>query len=158
MPNSPHSSSASASFRPPTEAFEGRSDWKPSAVLRIALIALGLLAGLSLLASDLSPAFAWPAAFVATGWGAWLARRESRREPFDIHWRADGNLLVAGERADAAELHWRGPLAFLSWRDAAGRRRRLAWWPDTLPAPRRRELRLAAAAADAARQRARMAP
>ena len=48
MPNSPHSSNASASFR---------SDWRPSAVLRGALIALGLLGGLSLLASDLPRAF-----------------------------------------------------------------------------------------------------
>jgi toxin CptA len=149
MPNSPHSSNASASFR---------SDWRPSAVLRGALIALGLLGGLSLLASDLPRAFAWPAALVAAGRGAWRARRESCRKPLSVRWRADGALLVAGERADAAELRWRGPLAFLAWRDAKGIRHRLAWWPDTLPAAQRRELRLAAAAADAARHRARMAP
>lgn len=149
MPNSPHSFNASASFR---------SDWKPSAFLRGALIALGLLASLSLLASDLPPALAWPAASLAVGWGICLARREWRRKPLAISWRGDGVLFVDEERVEVAELHWRGPLAFLSWRDAGGRRRRLAWWPDTLPAPRRRELRLAAAAAEAARQRARMAP
>ena len=149
MPNSPHSSSASAGFR---------SDWKPSAILCAALILLGLCAGLSLLASDLPRGFAWPAALVAAGWGAWIARCESCRTPIGIRWRADGILLVEGERVDAAELHWRGPLAFLSWRDVAGRRRRLAWWPDTLPATARRELRLAAIAAEAARHRVRMAP
>ena len=149
MPNSPHSSSASASFR---------SDWKPSAVLCAALILLGLFAGLSLLASDLPRGFAWPVAFAAAGWGAWLARREWRRKPLAVRWRGDGVLFVEEERVEVAELHWRGPLAFLSWRDAAGRRHRLAWWPDTLPGPRRRELRLAAAAAEAAWQRARMAP
>jgi toxin CptA len=149
MTNSPHSSNASASFG---------SDWKPSVVLRCALIALGLLGGLSLLASDLPRAFAWPAAWVAVGWGAWRAKRESCRQRVSVRWRADGALLVAGERTDAAELRWRGPLAFLAWRDAKGIRHRLAWWPDTLPAPQRRELRLAAAAAEAARQRARMAP
>jgi len=149
MPNSPHSSNASASFRP---------DWKPSAVLRGALIALGLLGGLSLLASDLPSAIAWPAALAAAGWGAWLARCESRRERLSVHWRADGALLVAGERVEAAELQWRGPLAFLAWNDAKGIRHRLAWWPDTLPQAQRRELRLAAAAADAAHSRARMAP
>ena len=149
MPNSPHSSSASASFR---------SDWKPSAVLCGALIALGFLASLSLLASDLPRAFAWPAAFVAAGWGIGLARREWHRTPREICWRADGALLVGGERMDAAELHWRGPLAFLAWDAGEGWRRRLVWWPDSLPAPARRELRLAAAAAEAARQRARMAP
>jgi toxin CptA len=122
------------------------------------LILLGLFAGLSLLASDLPRGFAWPVAFAAAGWGAWLARREWRRKPLAVRWRGDGVLFVEEERVEVAELHWRGPLAFLSWRDAAGRRHRLAWWPDTLPAPRRRELRLAAAAAEAARQRARMAP
>jgi toxin CptA len=122
------------------------------------LILLGLFAGLSLLASDLPRGFAWPVAFAAAGWGAWLARREWRRKPLAVRWRGDGVLFVEEERVEMAELHWRGPLAFLSWRDAAGRRHRLAWWPDTLPAPRRRELRLAAAAAEAARQRARMAP
>jgi toxin CptA len=149
MPNSPHSSNASASFR---------SDWKPSAVLRGALIALGLLAGLSLLASDLPNAFAWPAALVAAGWGAWLARRESRRPPVALAWRADGLLLVGGARAESAELQWRGPLAFLAWCDGNGRRHRLAWWPDTLSAATRRELRLAAMAAEAAHSRDGVAP
>jgi toxin CptA len=149
MPNSPHSSNASASCR---------IEWRSSRVLCGALIALGFLAGLSLLASDLPPAFAWPAAFAAAGWGAWLARREWRRKPLTVCWRGDGVLFVEEERVEVAELHWRGPLAFLSWRDIAGRRRRLAWWPDTLPAPARRELRLAAAAAEAAHSRARMAP
>jgi toxin CptA len=149
MPNSPHSSSASATFR---------RDWQPSILLGGALIALGLLAGLSLLASDLPRALAWPAASVAVGWGAWRSHREWRRKPLEIHWRADGVLFVAGERAGAAQLQWRGPLAFLAWNAGDGRRRRLAWWPDVLPAPRRRELRLAAAAAEAARHRARMAP
>lgn len=148
MPNSHNWSSASATCR---------IDWRPSRILSGALIALGLLAGLSLLASDLPSAFAWPVALIATVWGVWLARRESRREPIRLCWRGDGVLLVEDERAESAELQWRGPLAFLSWR-VGNKTRRLAWWPDTLLAPRRRELRLAAAAAEAARQRARMAP
>ena len=149
MPNSHNWSSASATCR---------LDWRPSRILRGALIAFGLLAGLSLLASDLPNVFAWPAAVVAAGWGAWLVKRESRREPIRLCWRGGGALLVEGERAESVELQWRGPLAFLDWRDAAGRCHRLVWWPDTLPAPQRRELRLAAAAAEAARQRVRMAP
>jgi toxin CptA len=149
MPNSPHSSNASASFR---------SDWRPSAVLRGALIALGLLGGLSLLASDLPRAFAWPAALVAAGRGAWRARRESCRKPLSVRWRADGALLVAGERTDAAELRWRGPLAFLHWHGHGGRGGRLGWWPDTLPPAQRRELRLAARARATARPAASMAP
>lgn len=149
MPNSPHSSSASATCR---------IDWRPSVVACGALIALGLLAALSILASDLPPACAWPAGFVAAGWGIWLARRERRRAPIRLTWRADGVLFVGDERVDAAELQWRGPLAFLAWRDAAGRCRRLAWWPDTLSAADRRELRLAAMVTEAARRQARVAP
>jgi toxin CptA len=67
-------------------------------------------------------------------------------------------LLVAGERTDAAELRWRGPLAFLAWRDRDRRCHRLAWWPDMLSAAGRRELRLAAMMAEAAHSRRRMAP
>jgi toxin CptA len=123
------------------------------------LIAFGLLAGLSLLASDLSPAFAWPAAFAAAAWGGWLAHREWCRIPIRLAWRADGLLFVDGECVESAELHWRGPLAFLAWGAGdRGRRKRLAWWPDTLPAATRRELRLAAVGAEAARHRVRMAP
>jgi len=148
MPNSPHSSSASASFR---------SDWKPSAVLCGALIALGLLAAVSILASDLPRWGAWSASIVVAGWGVWLAKRESRRKPIRLSWRGDGVLFVDGERVEAAELHWRGSLAFLSWR-TGNKSRRLAWWPDTLPAAGRRELRLAAMAAEAAHRQARVAP
>ncbi len=154
MPNSPHSSSASACF----EAAGCRFGWKPSAIACGALIALGLLAGLSILASDLPRACAWFGALLAPAWGMLLARREWRRPALPLHWRADGVLFAAGERAQRAGLQWRGPIAFLAWDAADGRRRRLALWPDTLPAARRRELRLAAAAAEAAHPRARMAP
>ena len=92
MSNSPHWCSASANFR---------SDWRPSAILRGALVVLGLLAGLSLLASDLPRAFAWPAAIAGAGWGAWLARREARRPPIALAWRADGALFVDGARVEA---------------------------------------------------------
>jgi len=148
MPNSPHSSSASATCR---------IEWRPSRVLCGALIALGLLADLSLLASDLPPACVWPAALVAPAWGFWLARRERRRAPIRLTWRADGVLFVDGERVERPRLQWRGPLAFLDWRES-GKARRLAWLPDTLPAAGRRELRLAAMTAEAARRQARVAP
>jgi toxin CptA len=154
MPNSPNSSTASAS----AEAASCRIEWRPSAIARGALIALGLLAGLSALASDLPRAGAWPAALIAPAWGAWLARRERRRPAMHLVWRADGVLFVDGEHAQRASVQWRGPIAFLAWDGADGRRRRLAAWPDTLPAAQRRELRLAAAASEAAHPRARMAP
>ncbi|MDQ3617279.1 MAG: hypothetical protein M3374_00895, partial [Pseudomonadota bacterium] len=47
------------------------------------------------------------------------------------------------DRVSGFEVHWRGPLAFARWRDSQGARQWLVWWPDTLPAGPRRELRLA---------------
>jgi toxin CptA len=55
-------------------------------------------------------------------------------------------------------LQWRGPLAFLRWRDSDGRMHRLAWWPDVLPVAARRELRLAALDGAGAVPAASMAP
>ncbi|ALN58387.1 hypothetical protein GLE_3040 [Lysobacter enzymogenes] len=124
----------------------GCVDWRPSRLLAAALAALGLLAGVAALASELPAHLGWPVAALAAGWGAALARRELRRPP--------RRLRLAGARAwldDApiaqAGLYWRGPLARLEFRDAQGRRGRLLWWPDSLDAHGRRELRLAAAVA-----------
>ncbi|KGO97621.1 hypothetical protein N791_09275, partial [Lysobacter defluvii IMMIB APB-9 = DSM 18482] len=47
-------------------------------------------------------------------------------------------------RVAAVAVEWRGPLAFLRWRDAAGRVHRRTWWPDVLRPRDRRRLRLAA--------------
>jgi toxin CptA len=63
-----------------------------------------------------------------------------------------------GQPIDNVRLQWRGPLAFLFWRDRQGRPQRLSWWPDTLPAASRRELRLAASCLEAARSHRQMAP
>ncbi|QCW26787.1 hypothetical protein FE772_15195 [Lysobacter enzymogenes] len=122
----------------------GCVDWRPSRLLAAALAALGLLAGVAALASELPAHLAgpWPRwRRVGRGW-----RRELRRPP--------RRLRLAGARAwldDApiaqAGLYWRGPLARLEFRDAQGRRGRLLWWPDSLDAHGRRELRLAAAVA-----------
>ncbi|WP_394540970.1 hypothetical protein PRJ39_10990 [Lysobacter enzymogenes] len=124
----------------------GCVDWRASRLLAVALAALGVLAGAATLASEAPARLAWPVAALAVGWGAALARRELRRPP--------RRLRLAGARAwldDApiaqARLYWRGPLARLEFRDAQGRRGRLLWWPDSLDAQGRRELRLAAAVA-----------
>ena len=72
-----------------------------------------------------------------------------------------GNELAAmreGQPIHEVQLQWRGPLAFLCWRDRAGQRQRLVWWPDTLPATRRRELRLAVGNDNAASRRPGVAP
>lgn len=133
MPNSTRSSNASAPCR---------LEWRPSRALACALALIGLLAAISVLASELPAPWSWPAAVAAALYGAWLARRELRARPQQLLVSADG-VSLDGVPLDQPLLQWRGPLAFLRYRDAAGRLRHRAWWPDTLDSTGRRELRLA---------------
>ena len=161
MPNSTRLSAASAHCLPPDPgAFHGsaRIAWRPSRWLDGAITLLGASAACALLASDLPARLAWPAAACAWVYAAWLLRREHRRSPQAFVFRPGAAPLVDGEAAADFRLHWRGPLAFACWCDAQGRRQHRVWWPDTLPAPRRRELRLAAPAAQYAGRGASMAP
>ncbi len=160
MPSSTHLSVASAQSRPTDSAFAGaaRIDWRPSLWLGRGLPLLGLLAAASLLASDLPGAIAWPCAALASARGFWLWWRQRRTPAQTFVFRQGAMPLVDGAPAHGFVLHWRGPLAFASWRDASGRPCRRAWWPDTLPPALRRELRLAAAAVRDAGGGASMAP
>ncbi len=124
----------------------------------VALLALGAFAAISVVISEMPRSFAWPLALVAAGYGTWLARRESHRPPHQLVWPIDGSPLLDGLALHDAHLHWRGPLAFLRWRDGEGHLQHLAWWPDTLPPRSRRELRLAAASSVGTRPAASMAP
>lgn len=110
------------------------------------LCLLGLLAGLSVLASGLGTSLAWALAIPVTGYGLHLARCERRKSL--------RTLVIAGRPAvsrvdgqivEFFTVQWRGPIAFVAWLEPSGRRERLVWWPDTLPRHARRELRLAAA-------------
>jgi len=123
-----------------------------------ALCALGALAAFSVLTSEMPRPFAWPLALIAAGYGAWLAHRESHRTPHQLVWPIDGTPLLDGLTLQDAQVQWRGPLAFVRWRDGAGHLQHLTWWPDTLPARSRRELRLAAASSAGTRPAASMAP
>ena len=58
----------------------------------------------------------------------------------------DTAATIDGRDMNDFQVQWRGPLAFLQWRDGEGRRQRLHGWPGTLDALARRELRLAMAA------------
>ncbi|WP_219339711.1 hypothetical protein [Luteimonas salinisoli] len=118
-----------------------------------------LLAPLAVLASEMPRIAAWPLALAALGHGAVLLWREARRpRRAFVFVGGAGAALLDGATVRDVSLRWQGPLAFLSWRDAAGRARRLVWWPDSLPSAQRRELRLAAPEPPAARRRPSMAP
>lgn len=158
MPNSTRSSSASARFRRTDGGPAARLDWRPSRWLLAALALLGILAAASLLASELPPVLAWPSAALVLGWTDRRLRREARRPPHHFVFRSGQPALVDGVAVDDLALQWRGPLVFACWRGSDGRRRDVSWWPDTLPAASRRELRLAAAGGEAARGGTSMAP
>jgi hypothetical protein len=136
-----------------------RLEWRPSRWLIGALLCLAVLAAFSVLASEMPRRAAWPLALAALAWGAWRAWRHAHLPPQGFVF--PGNELAAmwdGQPIQDAQLQWRGPLAFLSWSDRSGQRQRLAWWPDTLPPARRRELRLAVGNGDAAPRRPGVAP
>jgi toxin CptA len=72
-----------------------------------------------------------------------MARREACKPPRRLELPAgQGRAMLDATPLVEAVLSWRGPLAFLRWRDEAGRRGRLSWWPDTLPPAQRRVLKL----------------
>jgi toxin CptA len=126
----------------------------------VALLLLATAAAFAVLASEMPPNMAWPLALAALAHGGWLAWREARKAPgeFVIPRAADARATVDGHAVDALSVRWRGPIAFLQWRDSDGHRRRHVFLPDTLPAARRRELRLAAPAPLPARRAASVAP
>lgn len=150
-----------AGSRPAAGQFDApsacRLQWRPSRGLAAALVALGLLAGFSALMSELPAALAVPMAIAAMGWALACAVRELRRPPRALLIGA-GRASLDGEPIAGLRLHWRGRLARLDYRAADGRRRRLLWWPDTLDAAARRELRLAVAVSAPARDAASVAP
>jgi len=113
-----------------------------------------LLAVLSLLVSGMPPWMAYPLAAWAA-WSGWRGtRREWNRPAVELVFPGDGlPAIVDGKAVEGMCIEWRGPLAFAKWNVRPGEMRRLAWWPDTLPARSRRELRLAASGNEAARPR-----
>lgn len=133
-------------------------EWRPSKALTGGLRLLGVLAALSTLACAMPRILAWPMASLAIAYGEWLARRYRRLPSRRVSWLAGRPPELDGVVLQQARLDWRGPLAFLRWRDGDGRPRRLAWWPDTLPRAARRELRLVAAVAPHAPSTPSMAP
>lgn len=136
-----------------------RLEWRPSRLLAGGLAALGLLAAFAAIASELPRSAAWLLACAATLHGMRAAMDELRRPVAELVWNGHADVVsVDGVAVAGASLRWRGAIACLRYRDAQGGRQRLIWWPDTLPARRRRELRLAATGTAPARDRPSMAP
>ena len=135
-----------------------RFEWRPSRWVIGALSALTVLAPCAVLWSEMPRAAAWSLAMAALIAGLWSIRRETRRPACAIVLDASSGATVDGAPVDAFRVAWRGPLAFLSWRDRAGRGHRRSLWPDTLTPALRRELRLAARQDDAVRRPGPMAP
>ena len=135
-----------------------RIDWRPSRWVGAMLWLLAWLAPFSLLMSDLPRAWAWPLAFVVFAFGIFEAVRHRAQWPCALVIPiGHGQPTCDGQPMQSLKIGWRGPLAFLRWRDPSGRIRRLSFWPDTLPSASRRELRLAAMRIEPAREPASMA-
>jgi len=150
MSHSIRSSSASAPCR-----LERRA----SPLLIAALLALAAAAAFAVLVSEMPRVAAWPMALAALAHGAWVAWREARVVPGEfVVPHAGARATVDGIAVDGLAVRWRGPIAFVQWRDGDGHRRRHVFFPDTLPAARRRELRLAVPAPAPARRAASVAP
>lgn len=154
MPHSQRSSTRSAVCR---------LEWGCSRWLLAALLLLSVMGPLAVLASEMPLIMAWPLAAAALIHGVMLLRRECKRPAvsllIDAHAGLDCNRsTVDGQAVTSLQVRWRGHLATVSWHERSGNRRRLLFWPDVLPAPMRRELRLAAPAAPATRPAASMAP
>lgn len=159
MSNLQRSSHVSATCQSPTESFGGRLEWRPSRLLVAAMLALGALGAAAVLASEMPRAPAWLLAGASLVHGVRRAAELRRLAPVSVFCDArTGTVAIDGVPVADPGWHWRGPVAFLRWRDRDGRRRMLAFWPDVLDASRRRELRLAAGSAAASRSQPSMAP
>lgn len=136
-----------------------RLEWRPSSWAIAALLTLAMSAPIAVIGSEMPRALAWPLSIVALGYGAWLARREWAQPGRAVVWPPGVEPITINDvPVHDVHLQWRGPLAFLRWRDNDACVRRLVWWPDTLPAMQRRELKLAAQARESAQATASMAP
>lgn len=135
-----------------------RFEWRPSRWPVAVSLALAAFAPFSVWVSEMPRVFAWPLMIAACAAGLVLARREARLPRLRVAIEAPDRVAIDDTPVREFRVEWRGPLAFLSWRDGEGRRQRRSLWPDTLPPPLRRELRLAMPESDAVRGRDTMAP
>jgi toxin CptA len=122
-----------------------RLEWRPSRWIGAVVWILGLLGVVSLSGSALPTWAGAGLSVLVLGYAGWSARRYLRQPVRTLV--IPGGMLVPmldGVPLSRFSLHWRGPLAFAAWQDVQGAGGHLVWWPDTLSARQRRELRLAA--------------
>ncbi|WDS36706.1 hypothetical protein [Pseudoxanthomonas sp.] len=108
------------------------------------VLVLGLLGVVSLAGSAFPAGVAIGLSVLVLAYTVWLASRYLR-QPARTLAIAGGALppMLDGVVLQRFSLQWRGPLAFAAWQDVQGANGYLIWWPDTLDARQRRELRLA---------------
>ena len=126
-----------------------RLEWRPSRLRAACLLVVATIAAASLALTALPARAAFALGAFCLGAGAWHAWRDLQEAPGTLVLRGDPATATWVDSSGAIDLadltvRRRGALATVEWRDPAGKLRRLAWWPDTLPAPARRALRLAA--------------
>ena len=122
------------------------------------MLTMAVLAPFAVLVSEMPRWAAWPLAACAAGYGAYLAWCEAMQPVRKVVVGSDDLATIDGQAVDAMRVAWRGPLAFIAWRDADGRLQRRSLWPDTLSAAQRRELRLAVRATGDGQSPPSMAP
>ena len=120
-----------------------RLEWTPSRQAAAALALLAVLAPFSLVASDLPGAIAWPLAVTVLLAGARAVRRYARLPKVAFVVPLRGPVTRDDRSLAEFEVRWRGPMAFLRWREPGAGTRCLVFFPDTLEATARRELKLA---------------
>jgi toxin CptA len=135
-----------------------RFELRPSRWLIGAMLATALLAPFAVLNSQMPRWAAWPLAVLSIAIALRQARREGQAPVRAVVIDGEGAASVDGQGVEAFRVDWRGPFAFVSWRDAEGRKMRRSLWPDTLSSSLRRELRLAAAKGGDGQARSSMAP
>ena len=120
-----------------------RIEWRPSRQATLALGLLALLAPFSLLASGIPPRLALALALPSLLAGVRMTCGYAGLPSLALLVPVGAQPVCRdGEPVADFEVHWRGPLAFARWRQG-DKRRRIAFFPDTLEAAARRALKLA---------------
>ena len=125
-----------------------RLEWRPSRLRAASLVCIGWLSAAALVLTALPARGALALGTACVAWSTWRAWRDLREPPGLLVLPGDTGPVIWVDDKGQTELadltvRWRGNLATVEGRDPAGKLRRLAWWPDTLPPAARRALRLA---------------